>query len=64
MPPARARLAGFASLALWVLIIFCGRMIAYNWFDCDKQPQRPIINTLGGCEPEPQAPQVMNVRHR
>jgi hypothetical protein len=24
-------------------------MIAYNWFDCDKQPQRPIVNALAGC---------------
>ena len=52
IPPARARVAGFASLALWVVIIFCGRMIAYNWFDCDKQPQRPMINTLAGCDAE------------
>jgi hypothetical protein len=56
IPPPRARVAGFASLALWVLIIFCGRMIAYNWFDCDKQPQPHIINTLAGCELEAQAP--------
>ena len=55
IPPARARLAGFASLMLWVLIIFCGRMIAYNWFDCDKQPQPHIVNTLAGCVSE-QAP--------
>ena len=56
IPPTRARMAGFASLALWVLIIFCGRMIAYNWFDCDKQPQPQIINTLAGCVPEAPAP--------
>jgi len=56
IPPARARFAGFASLALWVLIIFCGRMIAYNWFDCDKQPQPHVINTLAGCELETPAP--------
>jgi hypothetical protein len=56
VPPTRARLAGFASLTLWVLIIFCGRMIAYNWFDCDKQPQAPIINTLAGCEAEAVTP--------
>jgi hypothetical protein len=24
-------------------------MIAYNWFDCDKQPQPQIVNTLTGC---------------
>jgi len=56
IPPARARVAGFASLALWVLIIFCGRMIAYNWFDCDKQPQPQIVNSLAGCVPEQPAP--------
>ena len=56
IPPPRARLAGFASLTLWFLIIFCGRMIAYNWFDCDKQPQSQVINTLAGCVPQSEAP--------
>ena len=50
VPPRRARFAGFASLALWFLIIFCGRMIAYNWFDCEKQEQSRLVNTLAGCE--------------
>src|SRR4051812_28919041 len=31
-PPA-ARIAGAASLVLWVSIIFAGRLIAYNWFE-------------------------------
>jgi hypothetical protein len=48
-PPLAARRAGAASLVLWAAIIVCGRMIAYNWFDCDKQPQAPIVNTLTGC---------------
>jgi hypothetical protein len=26
-------------------------MIAYNWFDCDRQPQSAIINFLTSCEP-------------
>ncbi len=34
-PPVRARLAGGVSLALWVAIVVCGRMIAYHWFDED-----------------------------
>jgi hypothetical protein len=50
-PPAHARFAGFASLALWIVIIFCGRMIAYNWYDCDKQPQPGVVNVLAGCTP-------------
>jgi hypothetical protein len=50
VPPRAARFAGYASLVLWMTIIFCGRMIAYNWFDCDRPDQSHIINTLAGCE--------------
>jgi hypothetical protein len=46
--PRAAKLAGAASLALWVAIIFSGRMIAYNWFDCDK-PEPAIVDVLAGC---------------
>jgi hypothetical protein len=48
-PPRAARVAGGLSLALWIGIIVAGRMIEYNWFDCDKQPQPAVINTLAGC---------------
>jgi hypothetical protein len=47
-PPRKARVAGALSLALWAVIIVCGRMIAYNWFDCDVNP-RPIIKWAAGC---------------
>jgi len=47
-PPRRARRAAIASLALWAGIIVAGRMIAYNWFDCDL-PQRPFITWAAGC---------------
>jgi hypothetical protein len=30
--PQSAHLVGVASITLWVLIVFCGRLIAYNWF--------------------------------
>jgi hypothetical protein len=52
VPPRRARLAGAFSLVLWTTIIVSGRMIAYNWFDCDRQPQPGIVNTLTSCVPE------------
>jgi hypothetical protein len=39
------------SLALWAGIVVAGRMIAYNWFDCDK-PQRAIIILAAGCRPD------------
>jgi hypothetical protein len=48
-PPRAARVAGAVSLALWIGIVFSGRMIAYNWFDCDRQPQPAIINFLTSC---------------
>jgi len=53
VPPRAARRAGARSLVLWAIIVVAGRMIAYNWFDCDKQPQRPIVNALAGCVVEP-----------
>jgi hypothetical protein len=49
--PRGARVAGLASLVLWAGIVFAGRMIAYNWFDCAKQPPRVVYN-LAGCTPE------------
>jgi hypothetical protein len=51
IPPKAARVAGALSLVLWVCIVFSGRMIAYNWFDCDRQPQPAIINLLTSCSP-------------
>jgi hypothetical protein len=53
IPPKAVRVAGATSLALWIAIVFCGRMIAYNWFDCDRQPQLAIINFLTSCVPAP-----------
>jgi uncharacterized protein YacL len=51
-PPWAARVAGAVSLVLWTGIMFSGRMIAYNWFDCDRQPQAAIVNFLTSCVPE------------
>jgi uncharacterized protein DUF6644 len=51
VPPPAARLAGAVSLVLWAGIIVSGRMIAYNWFDCDK-PQSPFIQRVAGCVTE------------
>ena len=48
--PKRARMAGAVSLVLWASIVVAGRMIAYNWFDCDRQPQPSIVNVLAGCD--------------
>lgn len=52
--PAAARRAGLFSLILWGAIIVAGRFIAYNWFDCDIQPQPAIVNWFAGCVIPPQ----------
>lgn len=50
--PRAARTAAALSLVLWAGIIVCGRMIAYNWFDCDRQPQSAFVNWAAGCVTE------------
>jgi hypothetical protein len=47
--PRPARVTAVLSLVLWAAIIVAGRMIAYNWFDCDLQPQSAFINWAAGC---------------
>jgi hypothetical protein len=55
IPPKAARIAGAVSLALWIGVVVSGRMIAYNWFDCDRQPQPALINFLTSCVPSEEA---------
>ena len=52
--PRAARVAAVVSLVLWVAIVVAGRMIAYNWFDCDIQPQPAFINWAAGCVVPPE----------
>jgi hypothetical protein len=47
--PRRAGVAGGVALVLWAAIIMSGRMIAYDWFDCGRQPQPALVNVLAGC---------------
>ena len=49
VPPRGARVAAATSIALWFGIVVAGRMIAYNWFDCDLQPQPAFVNWAAGC---------------
>jgi hypothetical protein len=48
--PKAAKLAAGVSLAAWIGVVFAGRMIAYNWFDCDR-PQSAFIYWAAGCVP-------------
>lgn len=49
VPPATVRVSALVSLVTWTLVIFAGRFIAYNWFDCDRQPQPAFVNWAAGC---------------
>ena len=53
-PPIAARVAGIVSLVAWTGVVFSGRLVAYNWFDCDIQPQPEWVNTLAGCDLDPE----------
>jgi hypothetical protein len=55
-PPRAARMAAIVSLAAWTGVIVTGRMVAYNWFDCDLQPQSSFVNWAAGCIVPPVEP--------
>jgi len=57
VPPRAARVAAIVSLVAWTGVIVTGRMVAYNWFDCDIQPQSAFVNWAAGCLVPPVEPQ-------
>ena len=48
VPPRRTRVAAALSLTLWAAVVFCGRFIAYDWFDCG-QDNPAFIDWAAGC---------------
>jgi Family of unknown function (DUF6644) len=46
--PAKLRIGAGLSLLFWTGIVICGRLIAYDWFDCARNPP-PFIASLAGC---------------
>jgi len=51
VPPKRIRIGAGLSLTLWTGVIIMGRLMAYDWFDCDR-PQGAFINWAVGCHLE------------
>ena len=41
--------AAITSIVAWSGVVIMGRMIAYNWFDCDKSNVSSIIVWFSGC---------------
>jgi len=48
--PGSLRTGAALSISFWVGIVVCGRFIAYDWFDCVREPH-PLIAALAGCIP-------------
>lgn len=46
--PAALRRGAAVSLTFWAAIVVCGRLIAYDWFDCSGQPG-PFVSAMVGC---------------
>ncbi len=49
-PPRAARMAAAASLIAWASVIVSGRLIAYNWFDCDLHQQPAWVVWAASCK--------------
>jgi hypothetical protein len=48
-PPLSARISAVTSLSLWIGIVMTGRMIAYDWFNCDKLAPGDLLYFLTSC---------------
>ena len=48
-PPRAARVAATVSLLAWAGVIVSGRLIAYNWFDCEIHAQTAFIAWAEDC---------------
>ncbi len=48
-PPGAARASAAISLVAWLCVMVSGRMIAYDFFNCDKLPPDGIMSFLASC---------------
>ena len=46
--PRKSKICAAISLTAWASVIVFGRLIAYNWFDCDSL-NAPLMYQLTGC---------------
>jgi hypothetical protein len=60
--PTKAKLSGIISLASWILVIMCGRFIAYNWFECGNA-QPGWVNSAQDCAASSKGAMSLNGQH-
>jgi hypothetical protein len=46
--PRKSQIAAIISISVWTFVIVFGRLIAYNWTDCDTATS-PLVLQLAGC---------------
>lgn len=46
--PKNLRIGATLSIVFWMLIVICGRLIAYDWFDCEFTDPG-LSQLLSGC---------------
>ncbi|HEY2677573.1 MAG TPA: DUF6644 family protein [Steroidobacteraceae bacterium] len=50
--PRKSKISAAISLTAWACVIVFGRLIAYNWFDCENI-ESPVMSELTGCPLDP-----------
>jgi hypothetical protein len=50
--PVKSKIAAAISITVWALVIVFGRLIAYNWTDCDHATSAMVLK-LEGCATMP-----------
>jgi hypothetical protein len=51
-PPSSVKLAAAASLTCWILVIACGRLTAFTWFDCENVKPGSFAYAFAECAAE------------
>ena len=46
--PQNIRSGALLSLLFWTSIVICGRLIAYDWYDCSRE-QSGLVSVFAGC---------------
>ena len=49
VPPAGVKASAALSLGAWIAIVITGRMIAYDWFNCEKLSPDGMLSLLASC---------------
>lgn len=47
--PGPVRMSALISLSAWMIIVILGRMIAYDWYNCEKLTPGGFLHTICDC---------------